>query len=65
MGFQLSNGLQSLLSQGKHETISALLEPEQAMPFLMPEGQLDSPLDVDKFLKEVPFYSLYDDESAK
>ena len=30
------------------------------MPFMLPGGELTSAVDVDRYLEEVPFFSLYD-----
>jgi len=47
------------LWQAKREIICAHLEPNQAMPFMMPDGKLESSFDAEVFLKTVPFYTPY------
>jgi len=39
--------------------MSALLEADQAMPFMRPDGQLPSEFDPNVFLQQVPFHCLY------
>ena len=44
--------------------IAELFDESQAMPVLMPgRGKLTAPVDVDRFLNEVPFHLLYDEYS--
>lgn len=45
----------------KLEVISAHIEPEQAAPWLMPDGKLEEEVDLDRFMKVIPFHCLYDD----
>lgn len=40
--------------------IKAIIDPENALPFMMPEGQLTTPFEAKKFLEEVPFHCNYD-----
>ena len=40
--------------------ISPLIDKEQAMPFLRPDGKLDSKVDIPDFLENVPFEYDYD-----
>jgi len=47
--------------KGKPSMVDELIDESQAMPVLMPgRGKLSPDVDVDRFLYEVPFYSLYD-----
>lgn len=43
----------------KREKIGSLISPEHAMPFMLPEGQLTTNIDLDHFLTLVPFHALY------
>ncbi len=44
----------------RRKTLNELIEPEQAMPFMLPDGKLEAPIDINHFLNHVPFYGLYD-----
>ena len=44
----------------KQRMIRSLISPEHAMPFMLPEGQLTTNVDLDHFLTSVPFHALYD-----
>ncbi len=37
------------------------MDTKNATPLLLPKGQLDTPVSLDHFLEDVPFYCLYDD----
>jgi CRAL/TRIO domain len=52
--------IQMLYGQGKHDALRQLIDPEQAMPFMMPEGQLTAPVEPHIFLNHAPFYCHYD-----
>lgn len=41
--------------QAKHDALAGLIDPDQAMPFMLPEGKLVEKVDLDKFLLETPF----------
>ena len=46
----------------KEEIFSSYgVDVENATPFMRPNGKLTSEVDMNKFLKEVPFHSLYDE----
>ena len=45
----------------KLEVISTYINPEDAMPFMHPDGKLTGEVDLEQFLQKVPFHSLYDD----
>ena len=47
----------------KLEAVSGYVEPAQAMPWLLPSGKLGTEVDLEHFLKTVPFHCLYDYES--
>jgi hypothetical protein len=47
-------------SQGKHEIIKAIIDPEYALPFMLPEGELKTAFEGKRFLEEVPFHCNYD-----
>ena len=38
-----------------------MMEPEHAVPWLLKDGKLNSPMSLSHFLEDVPFYCLYDD----
>ena len=42
------------------ELLSPLIDESQAMPFLLPNGQLSSDVDMSHFLNEVPFHFNHD-----
>lgn len=42
--------------------LNPLVSVEQAMPFMLPNGQLSSKVDINHYLENVPFFSLYDAE---
>jgi CRAL/TRIO domain len=44
----------------REETVRAVLDPDQAMPFMLPDAKLISAIDVVRQLRQVPFYELYD-----
>jgi hypothetical protein len=41
--------------------LGEIMSKDQAMPFMLPEGELTSPIDPMYFLHEVPFHCLYDE----
>jgi hypothetical protein len=43
----------------KHETLSGFIEGDQAMPFMLPEGQLPAEVDLEKYLTQTPFQCGY------
>lgn len=49
----------------KESVIGPLVGKEQAMPFMIPNGQLSASPDVDFFLQMVPFHCLYDHRVAE
>jgi len=53
-------GSGSSTSEIREETVRALVEPEHAMPFMLVDAKLTSPIDVDQQLRLVPFHELYD-----
>jgi hypothetical protein len=44
----------------KEASLNVLLEEAQAMPSMLVKGKLTSPVDIKRFLEDVPFGSLYD-----
>lgn len=38
-----------------------MMEAKHATPLLLSAGKLDTPVSLDHFLEDVPFYCLYDD----
>ena len=42
------------------DKLRPLISKDQAMPFMLPDGELTSEVNVDRYLEEVPFFSLYD-----
>lgn len=38
-----------------------MIERQNATPLLLKQAKLDSPVSLDHFLEDVPFYGLYDD----
>jgi hypothetical protein len=51
----------SVVSSSNFSLISQYLDPSQAMPFLIPTGELLGDVDVHQFIQNVPFHSLYDE----
>ncbi|GAX24375.1 hypothetical protein FisN_4Lh498 [Fistulifera solaris] len=45
----------------KHEVLASLISDDQAMPFMLPNGKLVGDVEMDRFLKTVPFHCLYDE----
>jgi hypothetical protein len=45
--------------------IAKLIDPSQAMPIMIPTGQLESTVDVSEFLYHCPFFCLYDDDGKQ
>lgn len=54
-----------LVSGDKQKTnvFSGFLDSDQAMPFMLPNGTISDSVDIDRFLRTVPFHCLYDDAS--
>jgi hypothetical protein len=53
-----------VMAHGDHEKadiVGNLIEEDQAMPFLHPSGKLSDDVCVERFVKEVPFFCLYDE----
>lgn len=48
-------------SKKKHEVLASLISEDQAMPFMLPNGKLVGEVEIDRFLKDVPFHRLYDE----
>jgi hypothetical protein len=48
-------------NEQKERLLSEYIDPQQAMPLMLSDGQLTSEIDIDHFLKRVPFHLLYDD----
>lgn len=46
--------------EAKREVLEPILDCDQAMPFMLPEGQLTSPIDNERVMNQ-PFHFLYDD----
>lgn len=44
----------------KLEVLTELIDADQAMPFMVPNGKLVEEVDLDRFTKVVPFHCLYD-----
>mmetsp|Transcript_8284 Transcript_8284/g.17907 ORF Transcript_8284/g.17907 Transcript_8284/m.17907 type:complete len:349 (-) Transcript_8284:74-1120(-) len=42
--------------------LKPLVAKEQAMPFMLPDGELTAKVDINHYLENVPFFSLYDAE---
>jgi CRAL/TRIO domain len=57
---ETSQKIQMLYAEAKHEAIRKIIDPEQAMPFMIPEGQLTAPVEPNTFFKHVPYYCHYD-----
>jgi hypothetical protein len=45
---------------GKEASLSPLVDPDHATPFMLPDGKLSSPIETRKVLNDVAFHSLYD-----
>jgi hypothetical protein len=45
----------------KHEVLASLISDDQAMPFMLPNGKLAGDVEIDRFLKTVPFHCPYDE----
>jgi hypothetical protein len=52
-----------LLQDEKEAVLGRIIDADQATPFILPGGTLDSPVDMERFLNNIPFHSLYDDGS--
>lgn len=48
----------------REETVRAVVDPEQAMPFMLSDAKLVTEINIDRHIKQVPFYELYDFEGA-
>lgn len=48
-------------NEQKEEAFLDIIDNDQAMPFLLPNGKLRDELDVDHFIHNVPFQCLYDE----
>jgi hypothetical protein len=48
-------------NEQKERLLSEYIDPQQAMPLMLSDGQLTSEIDIDHFLNRVPFHLLYDD----
>jgi len=46
----------------KERLLGSHIDRDQAMPFMLPGGKLDSPAEMDIFLYDTPFHCLYDDK---
>jgi hypothetical protein len=44
------------------DKLNPLVSKEQAMPFMLPDGELTAKVDINHYLENVPFFSLYDAE---
>lgn len=44
----------------REATLREIIHPDQAMPFMLSDAKLTSPIDVNHQLRSVPFYELYD-----
>lgn len=53
----------SSYAEVREQTVRAVVDLEHAMPFMLPDGKLASTIDVDRQLRQVPFYELYDSVS--
>jgi len=42
------------------QVLKKYIDAEQAMPFMLPEGKLTEPVDLERFQKVVPFFCCYD-----
>jgi hypothetical protein len=45
--------------------LNEIMSKDQAMPFMLPEGELTSPIDPMYFLHQVPYHCLYDECNPK
>ena len=45
----------------KEKVFGAMIDEENATPLLLLKGALDTPVSLEHFLEDVPFYGLYDD----
>ena len=45
----------------KESILSDVIDVEQAMPFMLADGNLTSEIEIERFLRRVPFHALYDD----
>lgn len=45
--------------KAKHQALSGLIDKEQAMSFMLPEGELGNDVDMEKYLTETPFHLGY------
>ena len=50
-----------IIQDEKNEIFGAIMDLEHATPLMMKGGKLDQPVSLGHFLKDVPFYCLYDD----
>jgi hypothetical protein len=48
-------------NEQKERLLSEYIDPQQAMPLMLSDGQLTSEIDIDHFLNRVSFHRLYDD----
>jgi hypothetical protein len=48
-------------NEQKETLLSEWIDPQQAMPLMLSNGELTSEIDVNHFLNRVPFHKLYDD----
>lgn len=53
----------SSFAEIREETVRAIVDPDQAMPFMLPDAKLTSAIDAAYQLRQVPFYELYDSAS--
>ena len=51
--------------RAKHDAVSVLVDEDQAMPFMLPEGELDEDVDMNRFLYDTPFQLGYNEVTAK
>lgn len=58
MVWPLGGGISS--TDTRDETVRAVVDPEQAMPFMLKDARLTTELDLDHQLRRVPFHVLYD-----
>lgn len=48
----------------KHEALAGLIDKEQAMAFMLPEGELDNDVNMERYLQKTPFQLGYGEVTA-
>jgi hypothetical protein len=51
----------SVLQAERTKTFSAFMDPEHSIPLMLPDGKLSDGVSLAHYLRDVPYYCLYDD----